>query len=719
MFGYFQHDLCKGLERSDFFRFSSEFRKVIYENIPTVTEIVFLDPPEQLPAGSTTECEEQKKIRIRIEEAVEYGRPVLLEGILFLPFKVLDSTVVAQANGIDAYVSRKIGSDWLNGLSAAIIREFLLVKRASVDPLTGLLSSLHLEEYLDNRDSKRFGVMVLLTVYPKSSSSFQAKKYQHRTVSLLKAFVDNRFPLYYLGQSCFGIVCERCDTQFIAEFAPSLVNYLKRCGCYRVHVASAPFDEREIESPDTTPEPPSETLMKKVWTALHVATRRGPFAFCNYGSLKRAADHSLAPPPAVLARWLRRKTRLMRQFALLQFDQINKALLQSVRSFSAEGWEMFCGENELYLLLPEKGGTAAATGREILDTVQKRNPAAEKINCGIGVFPTGDFRKSEMLLNCRKALSHAAFLEPGSVVVCDEVSCNIAGDMFYGDGDIILAVKEYKRGLLLQPEDGNLLNSLGVCYAQMNRHKLAMECFSKACESKKDRFMALYNLGLEQQILNDKKGAIKTFSEALALPEKDGEQKARKDIGFQSGVLCVEEGMYQRGLDLLMPWYKGEKKVGREGKVLRFLGECYAGLGRRREAMKYLQLAMRYDEYDAEVLGLLGEMYLKENEGDDIALRFCEKAVELNPDSPALRLRLATAQIEYGDFDKGIQTLKPCLRNKVTRAGALLQRGVMAYEQGRRKESERWFAKAVSCPEGKINPEMRESVRYYLKKLRV
>ncbi len=190
-------------------------------------------------------------------------------------------------------------------------------------------------------------------------------------------------------------------------------------------------------------------------------------------------------------------------------------------------------------------------------------------------------------------------------------------------------------------------------------------------------------------------------------------------MGFQLGVLCVEEGMYQRGLDLLLPWYKVEKKVGREGKVLRFLGECYAGLGRHRDAMKYLQLAMRYDEYDADVLGLLGEMYLKENEGDDIALRFCEKAVELNPDSPALKLRLATAQIEYGDFDKGIQTLKPCLRNKATRAGALLQRGVLAYEQGRKKESKKWFTKAVSCPEGEINPEMRESACYYLKKLRV
>ncbi len=441
---------------------------------------------------------------------------MLLEDMLFLPFEVLGSIVVAQANGIDAYVRRKIGSDWLNGLSAAIVREFLLVKRASVDPLTGLLISLHLEEYLDNNDGGLFGAMVLLTVYPKSSSSFQAKKYQHRTVSLLKTFVDNRFPLYYLGQSCFGIVCEKCNSAFIAEFAPSLVNYLKRGGCYRVHVASAPFDEKGAVQLEVAQEPPSEILMKKVWAALHIATRRGPFSFCNYDSLERAAGHPLAPPPEVLIRWLRRETRLVQQFALLQFDQINELLLQAVRSLAVEGWEMFSGESELYLLLPEKEKAAAADiGRQILSFIKKRNPAAERINCGIGVFPAGDFRKSEMLLNCRKALSHAAFFEPGSVVVCDEVSCNIAGDMFYGDGDIVLAVKEYKRGLLLQPEDGNLLNSLGVCYAQMNRHKLAMECFDKACESKKDRFMALYNLGLEQQILNDKKVPLKLLLRLL------------------------------------------------------------------------------------------------------------------------------------------------------------------------------------------------------------
>ncbi len=718
MFGYFQHDLCKGLERSDFFRFSSEFRAVIHDNIPTVSDIVFLDPPEPLPAGSLNETEELRELRLGVERAVEHGQPVLYEDVLLLPFELFDSTVVARVSGIDSYVSRKISRDWLDGLSSTILRECMLVKRASIDPLTGLLSSLHLEEYLDTGAGSQCGFMVLITVYPKSSSSFQAKKYQHRTVSLLKTFVDNRFPLYYLGQSCFGIVCEGCDTEFIADFSPSLLDYLKSEGCYRVHVASAPFDSTaQLES--DSPQPPSETLMKKVWTALHVATRRGPFAFCNYDSLERAADHPLALAPEALVRWLRRHTRSLQKFSLLQFDGADEQLLHRVLRSAGSDTQMLSHEYGLFVLLPDASQKEALDfGRDIIHRLYEEDSSQQQSNCGISCYPSGKFKKSEMLLNCRKALSHAAFLEPGAVVVCDAVSCNIAGDMYYGDGDIVLAVKEYKHGLVLDPGDGNLLNSLGVCYAQMNRHKLAMECFGQACKSRKDRFMALYNLGLEQQILRDKNGAIETFVAALVLPVKDGEQKARMDMGFQLAVLYVEQGEYQKGLELLLPWYRSEENQGREGKALRFLGEIYAGLGRNREAMKYLQLAMRHDEYNADVLSLLGEIYLKENEGDDIALRFCEKAVELSPDSPLLQLRLGTAQIEYGDFEKALQTLKPCLRNKTTRAGALLQRGLLAFEQGRPKEAERWFVKAASCPVGKNNPELRESARYYLKKLR-
>jgi len=120
----------------------------------------------------------------------------------------------------------------------------------------------------------------------------------------------------------------------------------------------------------------------------------------------------------------------------------------------------------------------------------------------------------------------------------------------------------------------------------------------------------------------------------------------------------------------------------------------YAGLGDYKKAMKYLQLAMRYDEYDAEVLGLLGEIYLTENEGDDIALRFCEKSVELNPDSLSLKIRLAKAQTQCGDFVAAEKSLQACLRNRKIRLAALKQKAVLAREQGKTKAAARWQEKA-------------------------
>ena len=717
MLGFFQHRLCKELERRDFLRFSREFRQVIHEHIPTIEELSFLDSPEPQPAVPSQEDSETRILRLGMEEAVLRGHPVLSGDNLFLPFQASDSTVVAQVRGLDEYLVRKIGNDWLEGLSSLLLREFLLVKRACVDPLTGLLSSLHLEEYLDGTDLNESGMVLLVTIFPKSSSAFQAKKYQYHSVSLLKQFVEDRFPIYYLGQSSFALVCADCDSHFAADFASSLVNYLKRERCARVHIAGAPFGRSKETSSD--PEvSPSEEVMKKAWAALHVASKRGPFAFCNYSSIENAEEHPLAPPPASLTRWFKRVSRNVSSCSLVQFDSEGKVLGPSVESVVGRDGKCFVDGTTLFLLLPgQDGQQAVKIARKIINHFNKKIKKKKTISCGISSFPSGDFRKSELPLNCRKALCHAAFLEPGSLVNCDAVSCNISGDIYYGEGDLVLAVKEYKRGLVLDPEDGNLLNSLGVCYAQMNRHKLAVECFRKACASKEDRFMALYNLGLEQQIQRKNNQAIESFRKALDLPEEEGEEKARRDMSYQLAVLYVEQQQFKKGVELLDPWFQVEEKKGGGSKALRYLGEACAGLGKYREAMKYLQLALRHDEYDADVLSLLGELYLKENEGDDIALRFCEKSVELNPDSLQLQLRLAKAQTQCGDFQAALKNLQPCLRSRTLRPAALVQRGVLAHEQGRSREAEKWFVKAVASASDRGDGGTVTSARYYLKTL--
>ncbi len=710
MLGYFQHELCKHLERIDFFRFSREFTQALYAAIPTIETLSFLDPIVQQPADSQEVGVEEKGMRTAMIEATKSGRPVLNDSHLFLPFPVQGSTVIAQAKGLDEYVLRKIGNDWLDDLLPLLLREFLLLKRACVDPLSGLLSSLHLEETLDNWEGNRKGILILLSAYPSGSSSFYAKKYQHRTVSLLKGYINERFPLFYLGQSCFGIVCDTDESGFSPEFVPMLVNYLKREHCSRVHVATVSLTDvtnamqssRDMvattnESQTASLDPVSEVVMKKAWAALHIASKRGPFAFCNSSVIENLDDHPLAPPSSFLKRWLQKVSQKSSSFSLLQFAGGGKEMAKIITRLAGEGRssgeevKLVTEAEDHFLLLPlVNKNRIQQKADDILTAYTKEHPNEPKVNVGISIYSKAEKTKSDQLLNCRKALCHAAFLEPGSIVICDAVSFNVSGDIYYGDGDLIQAVREYKRGLQLTPKDGNLLNSLGVCYAQMNKHRLAVECFKQASASREDRFMAYYNLGLEQQMQEENLEGINSFSKALKCKEKEGQLQVRKDISFQLAVLCTCEKQYKKALALLLPWFEAESG----GKALKYLGEIYNGLGQNKEAMKYLQQAMRYDEFDAEVLGLLGEIYLVENEGDDIALRFCEKAVELNPDSLQLKERLAKAQIQCGDLYAARKTLQPCLRNKKNRLSALELRAVLAREQGQLKVAAKWLEKA-------------------------
>ncbi len=711
MFAYFQHESGKGLEKEDFMRFSREFSQIICENVPTVQNVSFVLSPQKLPAITTKEDTKLCEDREAQEQAVDTGMPVFVDTLLLVPFSIGEDWIIAKLHGLDALLVRKIASEWLDGLCALLLREFLLVKRACVDPLTGLLSSLHLEEYLNEERHEQQSALLLVSLYPKGSSIFLAKKYQYKVVSLLNTFVDKRFPLFYLGQSCFAIVCKKCDATFLTDFIPALVNFLKRERCYRVHIGSTEIG-KEMNSELSV----AESVMKNAWAALHVASKRGPFAFCSHESIANAANHPFAPPLPDLSKWLLKHARGLEIFSLLQVESVH-IKLTDVLSSAAENGQVIVSEKSSYLFLPGERNVAA---RKIGKRIQKAMTEIGELkgkNIGISSYPLSDFRKSEMLLNCRKALRHAEFLEAGAIVTFDAVSLNISGDVYYGEGDLVRAVKEYKRGLVLDPLNGNLLNSLGVCYAQMNRRRDAVDCFEKACTSAENQFAALFNLGMEQQFRDEKGEAICSFDRALALAvQGQDEENAREDMRFQLAVLCTEEGHYEKALKLFLSWSEF-KKGGLAGKkAARYLGECYYGLGRYKEAMTWLQRGMRYDEFDADVLGLLGEIYLQENEGDDIGLRFCEKSVELSPDSLQLKIRLAKAQTHCGDFQAAVKTLQPCLRNKKTRAGALLQRGLLSLEKGHPAAAEKWFLKIIMYAES--SGTIKTAARHHLEKMK-
>ncbi|HKJ65117.1 MAG TPA: hypothetical protein VJ969_06920 [Desulfopila sp.] len=292
------------------------------------------------------------------------------------------------------------------------------------------------------------------------------------------------------------------------------------------------------------------------------------------------------------------------------------------------------------------------------------------VHAGIACYPYAHFGKNQTVFNSRKALRHAEFYGPGGLAVFNALSLNVSGDIYYEEGDLTSAVREYKAGLLCNPEETNLLNSLGVCYVDMGRHSLARRCFDEVLRLDGGDFMALVNAGLESMRLCNHGEAIDYFEKAL-----DHEKQSREvkdDLAFQLGRLYCLTGKYGQAIAALHSLSRDSEHTFLREKAFAYLGKSYYGIGKYDLAAKWLQKALHADEFDAETMGLLGYVYLLCGEGREVAFSLCAKSVELAPENGRLRLYLSEVKISCGEYAEARKTLGRCLRSKTLRQEAKL-----------------------------------------------
>jgi tetratricopeptide (TPR) repeat protein len=173
-------------------------------------------------------------------------------------------------------------------------------------------------------------------------------------------------------------------------------------------------------------------------------------------------------------------------------------------------------------------------------------------------WPTCGSGRLDSIRNCRKAILHGTFYGPGAVVAFDSLSLNVSGDLYFDEGDYKQAIKEYQAGLQMNPGDINLLNSLGVALAEVNRHREAMACFSGVLQQNPENHMALVNKGMSCRQLGRKREAVQCFEKALQC--SDHEEHASLEFYLQLARLyCILE-KYDQAVILLDQWrtLKGE-----------------------------------------------------------------------------------------------------------------------------------------------------------------
>ncbi len=270
----------------------------------------------------------------------------------------------------------------------------------------------------------------------------------------------------------------------------------------------------------------------------------------------------------------------------------------------------------------------------------------ETISIGMAFYPTINFNKHQILDNALKALDHAAFFGPNSAVAFDAVSLNISGDKLYQKGDIDSAINEFKAGLVLDPLNANIHNSLGVCYGVSGSFEKAKEEFEAAIRLDSNESMALYNSGLANLLMDNKDRALELFLEAESIGKNVFE------VEFQLGNLYLESGNPEKGKKHL------EKAVDlrpESGAAFRCLGDCNKAINKIDEAIASYKKAIKLNPNDADSLSTLGGLFEIKDEDPEIATIFCRQSVEISPDNGLFRHRLGRLYFKQNQYEDAMK----------------------------------------------------------------
>lgn len=663
----------------DFVMLQRHFRREVKRLLPVSASPVFWCRKwgGMIPGVHTQLADD---VQSRLERLSAAEQPGQINGMPVIPLLIEDGEQVAVLlRNIDPDLAGKMAQEWLLELRGDILNNLERIRNDFIHPQTGMYSSRLLQECIETVAPGPLALFFIAAMHRPGPATAGLLNIA-QTARLLEASAPG--PVFYMGGSIYAVLQETMTRAHALAFARRLLGRLKRQGFRRVHIGIAAHDH------STTSEG-RKSLYNECWQALETAEHRGPFSLCESSIFRDREKHPLAKPPRHVVRLLQRAWTGRKKFGLLLFRlegepsprDMDLSLQQVLRDNVPEKYAVVpVTPAESYVVLPEmSAGQAEVYGKKLKRRIDARSDETP-VALGIGYWPCLDLTKIETPINCRRALLHGNFFGSGAATVFDHISLNVSGDHCFDEGDFRRAVRDYQTGLRMAPEDINLMNSLGVALAELNRHRQAVQLFDRVLQREPGNFMALVNKGFALRMLGFRDEAIGCF-EKVSRQKKFVISPVFSDISLQLGHLYCAEGRYGKALQVLE---KLEKfNADKQGFYLyRLLGEAYAETGHADKGMASLQRAVRHNPHDAQSLSTLGELYSRAGQGNDIALSLCAKALAIDDKPWKYWYRLALVRANAADLAGAATAIRESLRRNGREVESLLLAGRIYRQQG-------------------------------------
>lgn len=632
-------------------------------------------------------------------EIASFTEPRLLNDQLVIPLQVVSGeSVAAVVSEVDPALLRRMSASWLRELQTTIVDQLEKTRWGFIDPETELYNRRAAMVCLQESAVENPGFFFLLNaVFYRRTVAGNLQK-TRETAALLQALTQG--PCFSFGCGVFGLLLRGQSREQALKTAHYLQRQLKREGMSKVQVGfsqAIPSDTRQ-----------EVTVLDRFWRSLAIAEKRGPFGICDTDVIDEQRLHPFQLPQRDLIGRLKRKWRSLSQFTLAVVSlqpQARSSLVcaDRIKQFvPPNGMYLEVGDTLALLLIPAPPQGSIRESFHSIRTAYQECYGEGAVSIGIATWPCLDFAKSDIPGNCLKALLHGSFLGPGSMVFFDHLSLNISGDFFFEEGDYRTAIREYRRGLRLQPQDVNLINSLGVVLIECNQKRQAADCFQEVLQIDPDNYMALVNLGHVQHTLGHKEKALECFERAYRVLAK--EDTVGQELLLPLGRLYAELGNHEKAVAVLEHW-RTRPGSEREFILFRLLGQSYLENGRPDEAIKACQRALQLFPQDSISLSTLGLLYVEQGEGSEVGLSLCSKALTLDNFNPDHWCRLGRALLHIGRQAEALDAIRQCLRLRRNHIEGMLLLGTIYQTMGKSHLAKRCFLQAVAvkgCTEKQI-----------------
>lgn len=631
---------------------------------------------------------------VQLAESPPFRQPRLVDDQLVIPLELPSGDYVAVViSDVDPALLKKMSAGWLREMRKTVLLELELAHWGYIDPESDLYNRRAAEEFLQESPfAEPVFFLLLNTVFYRRTAAGNLQKLRE-IADLLQALT--RAHCFSFGYGVFGVVLAAKTREDVLQQTHYLQHQLKREGLSKVQVGFAQLALRDSAT--------ETNLFNKIWRALTIAEQRGPFGLCDLDALDERLPHPFQlGHPTLLAR-LHQLWRGLSRFVLVMISR--QPVAEHPMATGGDGsvtlpnhLGVYVGEedNLTLVLIPDINPEDAEQHvQSIREHYQQLFGDESELVLGVAAWPCLDFNKSEIPGNCLKALLHSSYLGHGITVLFDHISLNVSGDFFFDEGDYRAAIREYRRGLRLQPGDLNLMNSLGVALIECGQERKAAICFQEVLAQDSSNYMALVNLGHVQYALGRKEVALARFEQAYRV--MGTMDVAAQELLVPLGKLYAEFGEHGKARSVFEHW---QSCPGSENEFLlyRLLAQSYYANGLFEDAIQACQKALRLFPQDSISLSTLGLLYVEQGEGNDIGLNLCRKALALDNFNPDHWYRLGRALLHTGDQVGALAAAKHCLQlQKYNFQGMLLLSRIYSVMK-KNKLAERMVMKVLAVP---------------------